>query len=146
MASVGALGVHDVGGMTAGDGAIELLDKKYAFWEREIHALLVFLVKNKKLSVDELRRAVEGLEPAMYNTLSYYERWTAAICTLLIERGILSRGDIETAFGPTVENTEVAFKVGDMVRVKPEGSTRRWRKPHLRIPGYVMLLNMCMHA
>jgi hypothetical protein len=138
MASIGALGVHDVGGMPVGDGVIELLDKKYAFWEREIHALLVFLVKNKKLTVDELRRAVEALEPAMYNTLTYYERWTAAICALLIERNVLSRGDIESAYGPTIEITEVTFKVGDMVRVKPEGSTRRWRKPHLRIPGYVI--------
>jgi hypothetical protein len=136
--------VHDVGGMPD-DGVIELVDKQYAYWEREIHALLVFLVKNKKLTVDELRRAVEALEPAMYNTLSYYERWTAAMCTLLIERGILSRRDIESAYGPTIENTAVTFQVGDMVRVKPEGSTRRWRKPHLRIPGYIILLNLCPH-
>ena len=91
MASIGALGVHDVGGMITDDGVIQLVDTKYAFWEREIHALLVFLVKNKKLTVDELRRAVEALEPAMYNTLSYYERWTAAICALLIERNLLMK-------------------------------------------------------
>jgi hypothetical protein len=121
--------------MPADDGVIELTDKQYAFWEREVHALLVFLVKNKKLTVDELRRAVEALEPAMYNSLSYYERWTAAICALMIERGMLSREDIESAHGPHIENTEIAFSVGDVVRVRPEGSTRRWRKPHLRIPG-----------
>ena len=134
MSAVGALGVHDVGGVKSED-VLDLTDKKYEFWEREIHALLVFLVKNKKLTVDELRRAVEGLEPEIYNTLSYYERWTAAMCTLLIERGILSRADIESAHGPQIESYEILFKVGDVVRVKFEGATRRWRKPHLRIPG-----------
>jgi hypothetical protein len=134
-----SIGVHDVGGLDVED-VLDIEDKNYAFWEREVHALLVFLVKNKKLSVDELRRAVESLEPEMYNTLSYYERWTAAIVTLLIERGIISRADIEASHGPPIESNEVMYKVGDFVRVKPEGATRRWRKPHLRIPGYYQIL------
>ena len=41
----------------------KLEDRPYAFWEREIHALVVFLVKNRIIAVDELRRAVEALEP-----------------------------------------------------------------------------------
>ena len=134
MANAGTLGVHDVGGLVV-DDLLNTEDKKYSFWEREIHALLVFLVKNKKLTVDELRRAVEALEPEMYNTLSYYERWTAALCALLIERAIITRADIESAHGPPIESNDVKFKIGDSVRVKSEGATRRWRKPHLRIPG-----------
>jgi nitrile hydratase len=133
--SIGALGSHDVGGSLEFDGEEKMTDRKYAYWEREIHALLVFLVKNKRLSVDELRRAVEALEPVMYKSLTYYERWTGALCSLLVERGVISRNDLETALGPPIESLEPVFKVGDVVRVKPEGATRRWRKPHLRIPG-----------
>jgi ribosomal protein L21E len=29
------------------------------------------------------------------------------------------------------------FKKGDLVRVKTENSIVRWRKPHLRTPGYI---------
>ena len=29
------------------------------------------------------------------------------------------------------------FKDGDLVRVKPEDFTLRWRRPHLRTPGYI---------
>ena len=29
------------------------------------------------------------------------------------------------------------FQDGDLVRVKPEEFTLRWRRPHLRTPGYI---------
>lgn len=29
------------------------------------------------------------------------------------------------------------FKAGDLVRVKPEDFMGRWRRPHLRTPGYI---------
>ena len=29
------------------------------------------------------------------------------------------------------------FKTGDLVRVRPENFAARWRKPHLRTPGYI---------
>lgn len=29
------------------------------------------------------------------------------------------------------------FKKGDLVRVKTENAAVRWRKPHLRTPGYI---------
>lgn len=32
---------------------------------------------------------------------------------------------------------ERRFKDGDLVRVKPEDFTLRWRRPHLRTPGYI---------
>ena len=32
---------------------------------------------------------------------------------------------------------DIRFKAGDLVRVKPEDFMRRWRKPHLRTPGYI---------
>ena len=33
--------------------------------------------------------------------------------------------------------TDARFKAGDLVRVKPEDFAGRWRRPHLRTPGYI---------
>ena len=46
-------------------------------------------------STDEMRRAIENLEPPLYESLSYYERWTAALESLMIEKGILSAEEID---------------------------------------------------
>jgi nitrile hydratase len=41
-------------------------------------------------TIDEHRDAIERMRPADYLNSSYYERWLAGLCTLLIERGLLS--------------------------------------------------------
>ena len=46
------------------------------------------LERNGIIRTDELRRAVESIEPAQYEQLSYYERWIVAIEALLIEKGL----------------------------------------------------------
>ena len=40
-------------------------------------------------------RVIESLPPAQYETLSYYEKWTAALEILLIEKGILTAAEID---------------------------------------------------
>jgi Nitrile hydratase beta subunit len=42
------------------------------------------------LKVDELRRHIESLGARAYDSMSYYERWMAAISATLIERGVIS--------------------------------------------------------
>jgi len=136
----GAFGVHDMGGLDSDSANAPIpSDRPYAFWERRIHSLLIDLINQKHLSVDEFRRAVEALEPAQYKALTYYERWTAAITAILIERGTLTRHEVETSLGPvpTAEDSKVIFAVGDTVQVRAEDATRRWRKPHVRVPGYI---------
>jgi hypothetical protein len=44
-------------------------------------------------TTDQLRRAIENLEN--YRDLSYYERWTAAIERLLVEKGVLASDEID---------------------------------------------------
>jgi hypothetical protein len=41
--------------------------------------------------LDELRHAVERMDPAHYLASSYYERWLSALATLLVEKGIMAR-------------------------------------------------------
>ena len=46
-------------------------------------------------ATDEMRRAIESLEPSVYESMSYYERWTAALEILLVEKGILTTAEID---------------------------------------------------
>ncbi len=49
--------------------------------------------------VDEARRQIEALTPNAYDTMSYYERWMAAIGNGLLARGVLSADEIARAMG-----------------------------------------------
>jgi hypothetical protein len=85
--------VHDLGGAPA--GPIDRSEHDYSMWEKRTDAMLRCLWERGILSVDEHRRAIESLDPAAYETLSYYERWLAALEILLIEKGIVTRAEID---------------------------------------------------
>ena len=86
--------VHDRGG-APGAGPIERTEHEYSMWEKRTDAMLRCLWERGILNVDEHRRAIESLEPGTYETLSYYERWLVALESLLIEKGILTRAEID---------------------------------------------------
>ena len=56
--------------------------------------------------VDELRRAIEGIAPDQYESAGYYGRWITAIETLLVERDILSREEIDRRVEETDEQAK----------------------------------------
>ena len=93
--------VHDRGGWP-GAGPIDRAEHTYSMWERRTDAIRGVLGAKRLIRTDELRRAVESLELAQYEQLHYYERWTAAIEVLLIEKGILSREEIDRKMGEWV--------------------------------------------
>ncbi len=88
--------VHDRGGWP-GAGPIDKAEHEPSMWEKRTDALLVLLTSPEKrvMRVDELRRAIESLEPRAYETMSYYERWITAIEALMIEKGILTHEEID---------------------------------------------------
>jgi len=88
--------VHDRGGWP-GAGPINKAEHDLSMWEKRTDALLGLLASPEKrlIRVDELRRAIESLEPDQYEKLSYYERWITAIEVLMIEKGILTRKEID---------------------------------------------------
>jgi nitrile hydratase subunit beta len=88
--------VHDRGGWPEA-GPINKAEHDLSMWEKRTDAILMLLASPTKrvLRVDELRRAIESLAPDAYEKLSYYERWITAIETLLIEKGILTREEID---------------------------------------------------
>jgi hypothetical protein len=42
-----------------------------------------------------MRRTIESIEPGQYEELGYYGRWITAIEKLMVEKGILSREEID---------------------------------------------------
>jgi hypothetical protein len=88
--------IHDRGGWPEA-GPINQAEHNLSMWEKRTDALLVLLASPTKqvLRVDELRRTIESLAPDAYEKLSYYERWITAIEALLIEKGILTREEID---------------------------------------------------
>ena len=81
---------HDMGGLPA--GPVEPAEHNYAPWEKRVDALMVLLSGPRRnlLKVDELRRNIEGLGARAYDSMSYYERWMAAVSAILIERGVIA--------------------------------------------------------
>ena len=81
---------HDIGGQPA--GPVERTEHDYALWEKRVDALLVLLSHkySRRMTVDELRRNIESLGSAAYDTLSYYERWIHSIAQTLIQRGVIT--------------------------------------------------------
>ena len=62
------------------------------YWERLADAVNYVLNAKGHKTTDEMRRAIEGLEE--YGEMSYYERWAAAAETLVVEKGLLTREEI----------------------------------------------------
>lgn len=86
---------HDMGGQPA--GPVVPAEHDYALWEKRVDAMMVLLSGPEKrlMTVDELRRGIESIGPDAYDKMAYYERWITAIAGLMIEKGILSREEIE---------------------------------------------------
>lgn len=93
-------GVHDLGG-ARGFGRVEREANEPPFhgdWEARMFALAGALPFAVPFTDDHLRPAIERMAPEHYMRSSYYEKWYAAITTLLFERGAITAGEL--AGGP----------------------------------------------
>ena len=86
--------VHDRGGWPDGT-PIDRTEHEYSDWERRVDAVHQVLGAQGIRTTDEMRRAIESLPAEQYESLSYYEKWTAALEILLIEKGILTAAEID---------------------------------------------------
>jgi nitrile hydratase subunit beta len=89
--------INDVGGMT-GFAAIDEEPGEppfHADWEAHVFALNAALIGRGVYNLDEFRDAQERLPVPEYLGASYYERWFAAIRTLLVEKGLVTSADLE---------------------------------------------------
>ena len=86
--------VHDRGGWP-NDDPIDPDEHEMEEWERQVDALNAVLGDKGLRRNDHLRRAIESLDLKTYETLAYYEKWTAAMEILLVEQGVMTSGEID---------------------------------------------------
>jgi nitrile hydratase subunit beta len=86
-------GHHDIGGLP-GAGPIDKSQHELADWEILADAVNQALGAKGVKRTDEMRRAREEMDSEAYRKMNYYERWIASIETILIEKGILKKDEI----------------------------------------------------
>ena len=88
-------GYHDLGGRPA--GPVDRSEHVLEPWEKRVDVLCGILVDRKRrlMTIDERRDAIERLGEDVYQSLKYYELWMAAALELVLEKGILSRDEID---------------------------------------------------
>ncbi len=150
-------GVHDMGGMDGFGPVVREQNEPvfHADWEGRVYALASIAARLALINADEFRHAIERIAPARYLASSYYERWLAAVETLLVERGVVTREEIiakeDSAIDPALIANPVATHGPAAVKDEPGAKPPRARYPkgarvrarnlnpsgHTRLPRYV---------
>ena len=153
-------GAHDMGGVK-GFGPVVPEPNEPVFhdeWERRAFALTVAMARPGGWNIDMSRFARENRPPEDYLSKSYFQIWLAGLETLMVERGLVTREEIEAGKvltppkpgvkpvapsevspairkGGSTERTPkepARFNVGDTVRMKDIHPPT-----HTRLPQYV---------
>ena len=64
-------------------------------WEVQLSALMRALFEKGLMNVDEMRRGIEALPADEYETFSYFELWAASMETILTEKSVLTKEEID---------------------------------------------------
>ena len=144
-------GIHDLGGLQ-GFGPVAHVANSLSYkpvfhedWEHLGYSLLFLGAGELGLfNVDELRHAIERMEPRRYLASSYYDRIVIGVASLFVEKGLLSQERLAQLTGgsyplalPIGPGREAnpprrPFQVGDQVVARDE-----FVSGHIRMPGYV---------
>ncbi|MFB9262501.1 nitrile hydratase subunit beta [Bradyrhizobium erythrophlei] len=153
-------GAHDMGGAKGFGPVVPEANEPvfHAEWERRAFAITVAMARPGGWNIDMSRFARENRPPEDYLSKSYFQIWLAGLETLMIERGLVSREEIEAGRvlsppkpgvkpiapnevtpairrgGPTERQpaAPALFNVGDTVRM-----TDIHPPTHTRLPQYV---------
>jgi nitrile hydratase len=85
---------HDQGGRP-GTGPIDRSEHQAADWELLADGMTNALYARGIRNLDEHRRAREDMPPELYPDITYYERWIYGIEAILIEKGYLTKDEID---------------------------------------------------
>ncbi len=86
MTPIPGQGWHDMGGGAA--SAVDMSEHDFTLWEKRVDALMVLCSGKGLFTVDGLRRALEEMGEDAFETMSYYERWIAAVNRNLVGAGV----------------------------------------------------------
>ncbi len=151
-------GAHDLGGVDGFGPVLREADEPLFHhpWERRVFGVTLAAGLLGRWNIDMARFAREDTSPVTYLNATYYEQWLRGLRRLLVERGLVSAGELESGRadgpGPVAAvpaarvpailarggsarregNRPARFLEGDTVRVRnlhPRG--------HTRMPRYV---------
>lgn len=92
-------GAHDMGGMH-GLGPIAPEPDEPVFharWEARVLALTLAMGAWGRWTIDASRHRRELIPGPAYLAMSYYEKWLTGLTELMVNTGLVARGEIETA-------------------------------------------------
>lgn len=136
-------GIHDLGGKQ-GFGRVKYPSPPHdETWEPLVRALSAYAMRKRIYNMDEMRHAIERMDPRCYLTAPYYERHLTAAATLLVEKDVVTREELEALAGGAFPLSSPigpgrlpappqSFAIGEKVRVKNE-----FVPGHVRMPGYI---------
>ncbi len=120
-------GVHDMGGMH-GMGPIAPEENEPVFhheWERRAFAITMAAGFLGTWNIDMSRHARERMPAAEYLAASYYERWLWGLELLLVERGLLTREEIESGRAGRAGTALRVLRADDVRKVLLKGGPAR---------------------
>lgn len=142
-------GIHDLAGMQGFGRVDHIADADvggpfHHDWEAIGYGGIFLGVEKGIFSIDEVRHAVERLEPLYYLMTPYYERYVVGVASLLVEKGVLTQDELVAATrkpfplarpalsqGRAPRQDRSLFAVGDRVRVRDDHFAG-----HVRYPAY----------
>ena len=139
-------GIHDLGGRQ-GFGRVRHAPGATPFheaWEVRVNSLYALAVRLGVFNMDEYRHAIERMDPRHYLAASYYERSLTGLATLCVEKGLVTREELErrargafplsarSAPGRSNMPARERFRPGDRVRVRLD-----YVPGHVRMPAYI---------
>lgn len=76
-----------------------MVDLPWLHWEKQVEAIRALLGDGTRriVSLDEMRRGFESFGEEKYDSLSFYRRRLEAMTDILIEKGVISREELEEA-------------------------------------------------
>src|SRR5678815_5024701 len=135
-------GMHDLGGRQ-GFGAVRYTPGARAFhaaWEVRVNSLYAFAVRLGIFNMDEYRHAIERMEPRHYLSASYYERSLTSLATLLVEKRLVTRDELERRSHGAVPRSSPAARGRANAAVRERfriGDRGRGRSEH--VPGHARM-------
>ncbi len=131
-------GIHDLGGMD-GFGPVRAEVNEPVFhhpWEGVVFGLVAAMSAQRLSNTHAFRHAIERMEPLHYLSSTYYEHWLTAVATLLIEKGVMTREELEARTGGVVP-------LSQPVRVRPAtDATPSSEAPRFPVGSAVVVRNV----
>lgn len=88
---------HDMGGVEPFlSQPIDRTDHELTEFDKRVDAMVNLLShpSRKLMRVDEMRNAIESMDPAEYDATAYYEKWIHAIAEVMVHKDVIGEEEL----------------------------------------------------